>query len=1005
MKCLPMRLLAGAFSLLAAASAYCGVAYPDPVGGWTYIYNGDKDTFGNVNAFDSLDGTWSKDNGSASWDGSKIGGAFNNTDNHPGGVMTITESNVTYLRIQDTGDPRDYPEPGGSGNYTDPSNRKIYFGHNIETDGGSPTVLNDGITLSFRARIPTTNNTTFPLDPLHRDGQGAAGIQPYPAGGDGYVTSDGGKGNFVIKQGAGASGAIAFSLTQTNDTPGGDPNANRANFAGLTMNEFAGNQISGNVNFGQGSATNVIPFNPTEWHELWIVLRKDPANVGTHQGFIYRDGSLNPIIFRITAGNGSDYDQSYLAIGSTATPQTSALDIDFVAYKLGVNFPPGAFDNLPPEIVNVSPARGALFYSATNGVSFDASTQGTNTLPTSGFKLILNGADVSSGLNVTGSATNRTARYTNLTANTAYTGQIIVSDQAGRSSTNALAFDTFVEATSVVVEAEDYNFLNGLFADNSPPAGFDGARGTSEIDYHDNNTAPNTIVYRIDDFVGIVASTDIARQRFTSAGATDYMINAITAGDWLNYTRTFSNNTYNVFLRASSTAPQSVRLDRVTGDLTTTNQNTFQLGVFSVPNTGSANSFTYVSLTDAAGNPVALRLSGTNSLRLTALAASGNLQYNFLLFAPAAGANQPPYLSAVSPGVNESNVAPNAVVRVTVANGTTQVAPGSVTLSFNGSNVTSAASMVTSASGVQLTYDPPGLLAVKTAHTVSLVFSDTGGASFTNQWTFRTLPFNPIITSLVETDGDGPPTAKSTGQTFDVLNGPAGYTVPPFGEDVLAFTDRVHQWNGASTTLPIPAYLAGGEYIMIRNDNRENPTLKLDVTVSEAAVVYVLVDNRLTDGDGATPPDFSSGSMSWLLQNGWTAVTNGLNRSGNRSLPDEVAYDEGGDGVGPGVGLNQFASVYLKNVPAGAFSLLQADNAGNNMYGVVVKPASGLVTPPVFSKPSLNGTTLTITWTGGGTLQEASDASGPYTNVAGNPQGTFTTQATGIRKFYRAVVP
>jgi hypothetical protein len=88
-----------------------------------------------------------------------------------------------------------------------------------------------------------------------------------------------------------SGGAIAFSLTQTNDTTGGDPNGARANFSGLTMNEFSGNQVSGDVNFGQGRGTNVIAFDPTQCHEFWIVLGRDRANVGTHQGFIYRDGS------------------------------------------------------------------------------------------------------------------------------------------------------------------------------------------------------------------------------------------------------------------------------------------------------------------------------------------------------------------------------------------------------------------------------------------------------------------------------------------------------------------------------------------------------------------------------------------------------------------------------------------------------------------------------------------------------------------------------------------
>ena len=146
--------------------------------------------------------------------------------------MVIEEGNVNYLRIQDTGDPRDY-------GYGDPgSNRKVYVGHNLSEDGASDTIMDDGVTLNFRTRIPTTG----PLDMLHRDKQAGDGPQPYPEDGDGYVTSDGGKGNFVIKQSEG--GAIAFSMTASTDTPGGDPNNLVTGFDGLSFNEFNGNTIS-----------------------------------------------------------------------------------------------------------------------------------------------------------------------------------------------------------------------------------------------------------------------------------------------------------------------------------------------------------------------------------------------------------------------------------------------------------------------------------------------------------------------------------------------------------------------------------------------------------------------------------------------------------------------------------------------------------------------------------------------------------------------------------------
>jgi hypothetical protein len=150
------------------------------------------------------------------------------------------------------------------------------------------------------------------------------------------------------------------------------------------------------------------------------------------------------------------------------------------------------------------------------------------------------------------------------------------------------------------------------------------------------------------------------------------------------------------------------------------------------------------------------------------------------------------------------------------------------------------------------------------------------------------------------------------------------------------FVDRNHQWNGATTDLPIQDYLMGGEYIMSGNDNRDNPDYRLDITLSAPALVYMLIDDRLPDGVNTTPPGISDTAMGWILTDGWSPVINGLNRFADDTIPDHVGADEGGDGTGPGNAINQWASMYVKSQPAGTFSIYQADNAGRNMYGVVV---------------------------------------------------------------------
>ena len=199
-----------------------------------------------------------------------------------------------FVRIQDSGDPRDYglSDPG--------SNRKIYLGKNIAEEGGTDTILDDGATLHFMARIPTEGL----IDPVHVDGGG--GVEDYPAGGDGYENHDGGKGNIGIKQGSG--GIVSFSLNE-----------------------------AGKVIVGDGGTE--FELTTTEWHEFWVTIRKNDAG---HEVRVYIDGSTEPQVLNVTAGGGSDYDGTYLAIGAGSTGKSGALDVAAFNFKPGAHVPAGA---------------------------------------------------------------------------------------------------------------------------------------------------------------------------------------------------------------------------------------------------------------------------------------------------------------------------------------------------------------------------------------------------------------------------------------------------------------------------------------------------------------------------------------------------------------------------------------------------------------------------------------------------------------------------------------
>lgn len=206
-----------------------------------------------------------------------------------------------------------------------------------------------------------------------------------------------------------------------------------------------------------------------------------------------------------------------------------------------------------------------------------------------------------------------------------------------------------------------------------------------------------------------------------------------------------------------------------------------------------------------------------------------------------------------------------------------------------------------------------------------------------------------VISNVVETGGDNKATdtiqAKWSGQTWSVTiaNEPViglavgnSYTAGTFGSAAPAFVDRAHRYlddpgTGGFPAQAIPSYLVGMEYVMSGNDNRDNTTYRLDIELSSAARIFMLVDNRLGDTANNTPPTFDATHMQWMVTDGWLPTANGLNRFASTAVPDEVPIDEGADNT-----INQYYSVYYKDFPAGVASLLQADNAGQNMYGVVV---------------------------------------------------------------------
>jgi hypothetical protein len=239
---------------------------------------------------DVLDETWDHDNGSDQWDGTGPG------EGNPGGAALLVEDDVTFLRIQDVGDPRDL----GIG---EPSNRKVYMTRLTD-------ISLDGLHVEARLRVATT-------PPLDDQVSG----DPWPAEGIGYHIRDGGKGMIGVSDGV---GIISFSLGQA-----GEPDYPDATTDLLVMNNLVGTEPSGDVDTGEAAEMNAAAVeDAAQW--TTIVIDIEEGGAGTHVVTVsVNDGPAES--FDVTVGNGLEAEGPYVTIGSSGTGGITAFDVDYLS--------------------------------------------------------------------------------------------------------------------------------------------------------------------------------------------------------------------------------------------------------------------------------------------------------------------------------------------------------------------------------------------------------------------------------------------------------------------------------------------------------------------------------------------------------------------------------------------------------------------------------------------------------------------------------------------------
>lgn len=679
---------------------------------------------------------------------------------------------------------------------------------------------------------------------------------------------------------------------------------------------------------------------------------------------------------------------------------------------------------VPPVISNLSPSNTATYVTAGGQFSFNVNSE-FSAISSNGISLVLNGINESNQMTFTGSGTSNVRVTLNplLQPNVLYSGTISAADTNGNLSSLPFSFNTWLtEPTNIYIEASDYNYSGGNWINNfttSEPNQLYGQfdlMGISNIDYYVYNleeTTNNSSPYRAGDLVFAEPATDVDHDNFAADGFTPYDVGYNEFGQWEDYTRALSNNiTYAMYARVSGFAGGTIQVENMaTPEVSTTSQPGAVLGQFNIPNTGGAQDWTFLPLTDFFSNPVLIRSSGTNTFRVTDINGSGSYNLSYLvLVALTNTATVRPYITSGFPYPGAAGVNPETAFSFTIANDQTSVNPASIQLFINSNSMTSGLTFSNNAAGTVVSYQiPASSLLPAGANFAQAIFSD-GSVTITDSWQFsvETIPTLPASWALPltgsyargfseliakgddsATNTDFPPTvARAEAQLAGTLTNSSGvpYANEALNGGVYIETNTINYaidsiFNGIfNLTSPFPDVPAG---------TTNNVALEANLYAYLTPGVYNF-DVYSDDGFQFTAMNASDS----------TNITLGVDNGGRAAAGSEFSFEITTTGLYP------MQLIYFKaQLGGGGVELYSVSSTGGN----ILLNANTAGSVPVYYLPatapklsiSLSGNQAVLTWSNSSyLLQSAPAVNGPYTTIAGSTTGYHYT-LTGTQEYFR----
>jgi hypothetical protein len=336
-----------------------------------------------------------------------------------------------------------------------------------------------------------------------------------------------------------------------------------------------------------------------------------------------------------------------------------------------------------------------------------------------------------------------------------------------------------------------------------------------------------------------------------------------------------------------------------------------------------------------------------------------------------------PYVQyATNPKPGDMDVPANTPIELTIVDGSATVQTNTIQLRLNGNLV--AASVTNNPGNPGVAYvnsQPPVPLSPGSSNTARLTFSDSNGAGYDQQWSF-VVAGNFGVPGLLVVEAEH----------FSA-------NVPSLDLDGI----NMHQWN----LTDLPGYSGDGAMVA-------DPNINYNQNISTN------VEPRLDYNMNFTVPGTY---RIWVRAQSANTADDSVNVGLDGALPD-TSYRIGNFAFGP----YNWSSTQLGNTPA-TFSVttpgLHVVNVWMREDGFILDkllfttnsayiptgfgpPEVGVYSVPLlltFSQPTANS--LTLTWTGGGVLQGAASATGPFVFVTGGSNSPVTVPMDQPKRFFR----